>query len=131
MNQEIFIDVKVQDVIDALTNHRSAHIAEFEEAYQEYWTQLEEEMTYRWNDLLEGIQDRSAESASIFSELKKPINKTQDYDNQINMFEHTLRAGKEVIELSQQQFNQIVNDQFDWAISAKFLNSSYTVASQT
>lgn len=132
MNQEIFINVKVKDIIFALKNHREAHISEYQEAIESYWTQLVSEMLFKWERLKADIDLRTdGITASIFSELQIPVDRTAEYDNQINMFEHSYKAGQTVIELGQSQFNQIVNDQFDWAVSAKFLNSTYTVAAST
>ncbi len=51
-----------------------------------------------------------------------PVDRLADYDKYIGMLRI---AQNEMLEITTHQFDCFVNDTWDWAVSAKMINSSY------
>jgi len=63
-----------------------------------------------------------------YSNLSKPIDASQMYEEVIVLFEN---ASEEEIELTFEEANTILNNSWDWAVNAKLLNSTYAIRSNS
>ncbi len=108
-------------LLNALKKNREIHQHEYKEAVKGYWEKVQE--------LSAKIHNRASKMDGTFhpkvnelARLSIPVDNTKKYDNLIKQLEMSKDS---TLELDSTQFNCIVNDEWDWAVSAKTLNSSY------
>lgn len=109
------ISVKKADLIAKIKENKENHITEYGKAviaYKEAALELLAELTKKVN---EGDLD-------IRLNLVTPINNSANYDKIIEMFEWEVN---EIVELEQNEFLEYVQDETDFAVNAKFSNSTY------
>ena len=137
MKNLAMMDVKVKyfrrHIINHLSFHRKAHVEEYEKAMKIYYKELAnsaEELIGMATNF--AIDARAADNPDFKAvkdkydkliSIKKPVDAIKMYDQLIKLFE---TADDETIELTLDDANSIINDEWDWAVSAKFVNSSYT-----
>jgi hypothetical protein len=131
------LDVKTKfktvDIISQLHEHRKNHIKEYENAMEVYrekvlgFTQLLIGAATNFSiEVKEGKDiDYNEVSKKWFNltQLKVPVDSREMYDQLITLF---ASSDEETIEMSLQDANSIINDEWDWAISAKTINSTYS-----
>lgn len=110
------IHFKVSDLLDKLQANLVLHQAEYKKAIAGYRKTYAAELRDRLNRLEEG------ELVDPQSELKKPVEYSGKYRLTIQMLEQTT---DEIIELDQDQFNQLVNDDWEWKQHFVGTNSRY------
>ena len=124
-NDEIKVEVETKAMLEALDRHLSAHAQEYAEAEEEYWHQVTAELATGVKRLTATIEKRGDDPLALYFETVKPQNREKEYNAQIDMFEHALAAGQATVELTSSQFNEVIRDEFRWAIDAKLANSTY------
>jgi hypothetical protein len=109
------ITVKKSQLIEKLKANKTNHIKEFNDAVVAY----KEEALRQLNEQIKIVQEGGL-TAKL--NLITPINNAEEYDKVIAMFDWEIN---EDVELEQDEFNQFVLDEFDFAQTAKFANTAY------
>lgn len=109
------IEVKKADLIDKLIENRDNHVKEYKEAVIAYHKEAAEQLKVLSKKLKSGEMDLSLT-------LITPVNRADEYDKLITMFRWDVR---DIIPMSQLEFNEYVHDEFSFAKSAKFANAAY------
>ncbi len=110
------ITIKKKDLIEKIKENKTAHIKEYEEAVVTYKEEANKQ-------LLEAKKELDNGSLRIGITLTTPINKSEEYDKIIEMFNWEV---KDEIELTQSEFNEYVHDDNEFSRQAKFANSFYS-----
>lgn len=114
----IKLEFNTDELIKHLTDNADKHINDYNRAMIAYWAKLNKIL----NELTEDAQKEVDREDCYFLRIKKPIDKSAEYEKHINMFKS---CTKDVVELTSEQYDAIVNDNWDWVQNAKLLNSSY------
>lgn len=109
------IKVNKNRLIEQIKENKLKHIESYNKAVIAY----KEEALRQINSLK--IKAENGE-LRLSLNLVSPVNNADDYDKIIQMFEWEV---EDIVELEQQEFIQYVQDETDFAINAKVLNSSY------
>lgn len=109
------IKIKKQDLIEQIEANQEAHVKDYEEAVIAYKNEAERQLKQQLKELKNGSLD-------VKLKLISPVNKSDEYDKIITMFEWETR---EEVELTQSEFNEYVLDEASFALNAKFQNSTY------
>jgi len=107
--------VDKKSLIEKIQENKQAHIKDYNEAVDAYYKKAAEQIQKASKDLKNG-------SLKISINLVTPINREEEYDKIIEMFNWEIN---DEIELTQREFNEYVHDDNDSSRQAKFLNSSY------
>jgi len=111
------IKVNKEQLIKQIKENKELHIKEFEEAKILY----KEEALKQLMNLKSKVV---ANHLGIHLDLITPVDNSDNYDKIIQMFEWEVE--KEV-ELEQNEFTEYVQDETDFAVTAKMSNSAYMV----
>jgi len=109
------IKVEKKKLIEKIKENKKNHIEEYEKAVIAYRKEAIRQLTLLNNKIDEGELD-------IKLDLITPINNSDNYDSIIEMFEWEV---DEIVELEQKEFIEYVQDETDFAVTAKFSNMSY------
>ena len=109
------IKVNKNKLIEQIKENKLKHVESYIKAVIAY----KEEALRQINSLK--VKAESGELRLTLN-LVSPVNNADDYDKIIQMFEWEV---EDVVELEQKEFIQYVQDETDFAINAKMLNSSY------
>lgn len=118
VNLNISIKVKPATLITALQKNKSKHLEDYQKAVVVYFEDLEK----RIKSLLEKAQEKDIKYQYYLS-LPIPINNEKLYDKYIGMF---AMAINETIEISSVDYGCIVDDNWDWSVSASTINALYS-----
>lgn len=114
---------KRQDIVDALRKFRDEHVSGFDVA-KDNFRKLRVEKLAEALDLAEAAKvEESKKKVAEVNQMIEPQDMRKEYDNLINLFLYTQDT---TVELNSQQADHIFNDNWDWAVSAKFSNSFYS-----
>lgn len=122
MNRQIsdlITNVKVSDIVEALTKNKEEHLREYREAYLAYTQALGAFFSEALKDIHAGNFERED---GYRHNLQLPQLREKEYDKLIQMFE---RSDQSHVELSAEQQACIFDDEWDWVIGAKSINRSY------
>ena len=112
------VRIKKEDIIEHLMLNRENHIDQYEKAREGYLKKVMDKIAKFQEMVIDGqIPDNGFRIG-----LNAPELKSKEYDKAIAMFEMSVDA---TIELSTNDFDMIVNDNWDWIVSTKLLNSTY------
>jgi wyosine [tRNA(Phe)-imidazoG37] synthetase (radical SAM superfamily) len=109
------ITVKKLQLIEQLKVNMANHIKEYENAVVAYKEEALKQLSQQIKEVEEG-------SLVARLNLVTPINSSKEYEKVIEMFEWEINDD---VELEQDEFNQFVLDEFDFAVNAKFANTMY------
>lgn len=109
------VKIKKADLISKITDNKAAHIEEYEKAVEAY----REEAKKQLKSLLSKIKRGEL---GIRLELVTPVNRVQDFEKLLTMFNWEV---EEIIEVTESEFDEYVNDNTASARSAKFSNATY------
>jgi hypothetical protein len=110
------VKFETQDLINRITTERSKHRKIFEEAVENYKSQVLEEL----EDFAERV--KRGERIRIVSTLPVPEEHTDDYDMVLDMLCMTT---DKTIELTEEQFNTYVRGRWHWMASFASNTMSY------
>jgi len=111
------IKVKKQELIKKIKENKEKHIEEYAKAVVAY----KEEALRQLNIL---IDKANTGNLKLNLKLVTPVNNSDNYDKIIEMFEWEV---EDEVQLSQSEFNEYVQDETDFAMTAKMSNSTYLV----
>jgi len=109
------IKVNKTKLIEKIKENKVAHIAAYEKAVVAY---KEEAL----KQLLQLTEKANNGELRLQLTLTTPINNSENYDKIIDMFEWEVEP---IVELEQQEFNEYVQDETEFAKIAKISNSMY------
>lgn len=110
------VKLNFEKLLAALRANRTTHIAEYNEAMVGYREKATAELTELLRKVAAGEQiDRTLMTVA-------PTSHETDYDTAIKMIDMGEDA---VIELTMEEFNQYVEDNWDWKRAFQFVNSTY------
>jgi hypothetical protein len=112
-NRTIKVDKK--KLIEQIKENKVKHIESYNKAVEAYKLEAISQLT----NLLERANNGEL---NLKLDLVSPINNSENYDKVIQIFEWEV---DDIVELEQQEFIEYVQDETDFAIRAKTLNSSY------
>lgn len=118
MNLNIDLKVPKTKLIEALAANKAKHQADYQKAVEGFFS-----------DLSDSIFKLQAEVAAqnvshhFYLNPHKPVNNSANYDKYIGFF---LLSVEEEIQISAHDYGCIVEDNWDWAISALASNSFYS-----
>jgi len=110
------IKVKKDDLIEKIKENKEIHVKEYEEAVVAYKEEALKQLAVQTSKVKEGALDAKLE-------LVTPVNNSDNYDKIVEMF--TWEVENEV-ELSQDEFNEYVQDETEFAVAAKYSNTFYS-----
>lgn len=112
------INVKKEDLIQKIKENKENHIKEFDKAVVAYKEEAEKQ-------LMKELARLNTDGAlDIKLDLITPVNNADNYDKILQMFEW---EQNEIVKLQQDEFREYVQDEFDFAITARMSNSAYLV----
>ncbi len=111
--QSMSLKFKTSDVIIVITENRARHKENYEEALVKFKVAHLAELRKKISDL------KKDKKVSLGSALLAPVSYLPDYDRALSMFRMTVETE---LELDQEQFNQLIRDEWVW---------SHNFASQT
>ncbi len=117
-NLSMHVNIKPKDLIKALEKNKEKHLAEYEKALKVYFADL----CMKLQELLVQAEEKNSD-INYGVNLITPINNEKLYDKYIGMFK---MATDEVIEISTEDYGCIVDDNWDWAVSASRMNTFYS-----
>jgi len=109
------IKVKKEQLISQIKENKAKHIEEYEKAVVAY----KEEALKQLEKLTSKVNDGGL---NIKLDLITPVNNSDNYEKIIEMFEWEV---EDKVELTQSEFKEYVQDEFDFAIRAKMSNTAY------
>jgi hypothetical protein len=109
------IKISKSKLIETIRKNRDEHIKDYNEAVEAYKKEATKQLEECKKQLDEG-------SLKIKLQLVTPVNRSEEYDKVIEMFEWEIA---DEVELTQGEFNDYVHDENNDSIQAKFLNSTY------
>lgn len=103
-------------LIKKIQENKEAHLNEYNEAVEAYKKEAAKQLKQAVKDLKNG-------SLKIKLNLVTPVNRVEEYDKVIEMFNWEV---ENEIELSQREFNEYVHDDNESSKAAKLMNSTYS-----
>ena len=111
------ISVNKIPLIEKIKDNKANHILEYEKAVVAY----KEEALRQLNEQIKKVEEGSLKAKL---DLITPINNAENYDKIIEMFVWEVN---DVVELEQNEFNEYVQDETEFAVQAKFSNTMYSL----
>ena len=104
-------------LIEALRKNKQEHLAGYEKAVQGFFADLDELLlTMAINSAKKNLDEK------YYINLQKPINNEANYDKYIEFF---LLSTENEIKISASDYDCLVRDKWEWAVSARVQNSFY------
>lgn len=113
------VTVDREELTATIKKNRHEHVEVVVEAQAEYKRLCIEQMEENLADAKEG------EDPVLFIQLSKPVDYTKKYDTAIHMLEMMIKT-QSVVELTNAEFCQYVEDEWDWSDNWKMSNSLYS-----
>lgn len=109
------VKISKSKLIEKIKENKIEHIKDYQEAVKAYIEEANKQLLKAKSELDNG-------SFTIGIRLTTPVNREEEYDKVIEMFNWEVQ---DEIELTQSEFNEYVHDDNDSSRSAKLANSSY------
>lgn len=110
LDNDLKVTITVKDIVESLKKNRDEHKKEYDEAFEKYFLAVQK----RLKAFVKSAKKKELRSYNVG--LQPPVNRTEEYDKIINMFNF---AKNDTVELTQMDVDQIFNDTFSWATQAK------------
>jgi hypothetical protein len=126
-NNILKLKVRIETILEALRKNAHEHQGEYSDAVNVYWDLVRSEFEDFVDETSNVLVDKKlGENINFISAYEVPMDRSENYSEQIRLFEHAVEAGQTEVELTQHQFNELIDDKFAWAIQSKLSNSFYT-----
>lgn len=119
---EFIVKVKKAELVTTMKANRQAHKEEFDAASVKYREAVAAKLDAAPVRFREGV--RLHEITSELSHMPVPQDHTHEYDRAIRMMEMDII---DTVELTEEQFNQYVLDEWTWSGGTKAAHSAYLV----
>lgn len=130
LGQVLDIDAQysVDYLVRTLQTNRANHVEEYQKAVVIYNDDVEKSLEKLKKTVTLRLNGKADDEqvTKVYHEwaiIKKPVDATKMYDQYIGLLQQS--ASRE-IKLSMRDANAIINDEWDWAQNAKFVNSVYS-----
>jgi len=110
------INVDKAKLIEKIRENKANHVIEYDKAVVSYKEEALKQLANLTSKVEEGALD-------IKLNLITPINNADNYDKILEMFTWEVN---DTVELEQREFIEYVQDETDFAVSAKFSNTVYS-----
>ena len=127
---DVNVDYSVAFLISQLEINKAKHIEEYKQALVVYeqdrlslLKEIQKEAKVLTTVDTKDNRDRLYRLNHSFYNLKLPVNAEKTYDTYIGLLKNTV---SENVNLGISDANAIINDEWDWAVSAKTTNYSYS-----
>jgi hypothetical protein len=117
------VRVNKSELLEILRENRKKHTVEYKESIKAYRVKAADLLKKELEKIVNG------KKFEIRFDLTKPLSHEKDYDLIIKMVEMSVDT---IIELEQNEFNQLVNDEWNWKsgfMSSIYSNSGYSGSS--
>jgi hypothetical protein len=114
------VKVNKNDVLSIIKKNRKKHADQYNEAIKAYRVKVGDLFAKELQKVVDG------EDFTIHIQAEKPVSHVKDYNLAVRMFELSV---DEVVELNMNEFNQLINDEWNWQSSFRssvYSNSSYS-----
>ena len=115
---DLKIHVKVAELLKHLEKNKAAHIKSYESALKVYFKKLNTELAKMTKDAAACKMRKD----NYLIHLASPQNKSKEYDRYIKMLKMSV---EELVEISTTEYDCFVNDDWEWIVSAKTINTFY------
>jgi hypothetical protein len=109
------IEVKKDELIARIKENKENHIKEYAKAIVAYKVEAIKQLAEQTQKVKNGSVDAKLD-------LISPVDNSKNYDDILALFTWDV---KDVVELGQDEFKEYVQDETDFAITAKMSNSAY------
>lgn len=109
------ITVNKKQLIDKIKENKKNHIEEYKKAVEAYKTEALRQL----NELTQKVTDGEL---GVKLDLITPVDNSENYDKILEMFEWEV---EDQVELEQDEFIEYVQDETDFAVTAKLSNTAY------
>lgn len=110
------IKINKKDLIIQIEENKKEHIEEYEKAIKAFKIESLKQL----RTLIERVTDNKIDNISL--KLTIPIDNSENYDKIMEMF---LWEVNDMVELSQEEFKEYVQDETSTSLNAKFSNTMY------
>ena len=117
------VRVNKKELLDVLVENRKKHKIEYKDSIKAYRVKAADLLNKELQKIVAG------KKFETYFDLNKPTSHEKDYDLVIKMVEMSV---DDVLELEQQEFNQLVNDEWTWKSSFRlsiYSNIAYSGSS--
>lgn len=119
MPGQTVLTIEKQKLIDALKQHREQHKKDYEKAVRVYFRDLQKMVDAFDKD----IAARKFRDDQYTQHHQQPMDNTAEYDKHIGFLE---MAAETELELTIEQYDCYINDEWDWISHTKILNATYS-----
>lgn len=116
---ELKVIVKVSDLLDALKKNFEAHKEEYVVARKVYYETVADKL----RELLANAEKELTPSSGFYINLNPPVDNTKMYEKYIGFLS---MSQTDEIEISVEEYENFVKDEWNWATNAKVSNSFYS-----
>jgi hypothetical protein len=109
------INVNKEKLINQILANKENHIKEYEKAVVAYKKEALKQLAEQLKRVEDGALDAKLE-------LVEPVNNADNYDKVVDMFQW---EENKIVELTQNEFREYVQDETDFAMQAKMSNAYY------
>lgn len=117
-NLNINVTVKVADLIAALEKNKKKHQEDYKKALEVFFKELDQELHALWSH----AHNKNLAVKYTYNK-SKPVDNSALYDKYIGMFKMSV---EETSNISAEDYGCIVDDNWEWALSANLLNMAYS-----
>lgn len=118
MDLHVKTHIKRVTIIEHLLKNKEKHIKHYEEAVKGYLDYLKKELENRLASVEAGNIERNYNLATTV-----PVNRVESYDKYIKLFSMN---EEDIVELTVQDYDAIINDNWSWALQAFNINNFYS-----
>ena len=106
------------DLLEILCENRKKHKEQYKESIKAFRVKAADLLNKELQKIIAG------KKFDVYFDLQKPVSHEKDYDLVIKMVEMSV---DDILELQQDEFNQLVNDEWTWKSSFRLsVNSNYS-----
>ena len=117
--------IEIGAAVAVLTQNADEHIVEYQDAVEVWVADAKSAL-----DTFAKALDRDSRTASIDALWRimtaKPIDNRPQYSKFINMLERARMGGETHVECDEDDYDRIFQDQWDWRLSSKARNTTYS-----
>lgn len=111
------VKIKTKELLEVLRGNLAQHIIDFDEAYSSYAEEATKE--------LEAAYNRAKETGEIVRNPIKSVEPHSYEDSYITVIRMLEMSDDKVVELTQQEFSQYVEDKWSWKEAFTLTSSLY------
>jgi hypothetical protein len=119
------VKIKLHDTLAVLEQNLAMHILEFSEASKGWTSQVIAELG-RMQDAMTRETVKTSFTALQHLFYAKPIDNRANYSRYIGLIKLAAENGARDLEVDEEEYDKIFNDNWEWRLLSKTANASYT-----